>query len=347
MYSFAAPRMYVNAPQSKREKCISFFFGSPREPSIPYNFLHFVNWLLSARIRNYAIHGTSSISTLHFDLTTSPRVDMAKNLISKIVNEDVLVKIFGYLFSNEVFAFAMTCKRCLSISANDAIWKPLCYDDFSIASLADVPPLYEGALSGFQALYMAWCRSFGDEYRRAEVHMAKQWWMRMERWLQLCAPQISATLNPPVSLHALIEAEEELGRPLPRMLKLLYRFHDGQHLLIDEVQFSQLASATYPEAEIIESIFLGLFGGFNFYDDLVNVRFLPLKHCIMITKLLLSNPRYTLASMDLSAYPHWPAKANDDWTKNDSVVRTKNNNPTLLHTLLILKTCLIPFRTSP
>ena len=252
---------------------------------------------------------------------------MAKNLISKIVNEDVLVKIFGYLSCNEVLAFAVTCKRCQSISANDAIWKPLCYDDFLIVSLADSPPSYEGAwINGFQALYRSWCRSFGDEYRRAEVRMAKQWWMRMERWLQLCAPQILTTLNPPASSHALIEAEGELGRPLPRMLKLLYRFHDGQHLLIDEIQFSQRPSATHPEVEIIGSIFLGMFGGFNFYDELVNVRFLPLKHCVMVTKMLLSNPRNTLRSMDLLAYPHWPAQANDNWTKSDSVVLAKSQH---------------------
>ena len=245
---------------------------------------------------------------------------MSKNLISKIVNEDVLVKIFGYLSCNEVLAFAVTCKRCLSISVNDAIWKPLCYDDFSITSLADVPPLYEDTISGYQALYMAWCRSFGHEYRRSEVRMARQWWMRMEQWLQQCAPQISSTLNPPAELYAFTEAENELDRSLPRMLKLLYRFHDGQHLLIDEIQFSQQSSSSYPEAEIIGSIFLGMFGGYNFYDELINVRLLPLKHCVMVTKMLLSNPRNTLARVDLLAYPQTSAKTNENWSKSDSVV---------------------------
>ena len=74
------------------------------------------------------------------------------------------------------------------------------------------------------------------------------------------------------------------------------------------------------------SFFLGMFGGFNFYDELVNVRFLPLKHCVMVTKMLLSNPRNTLRSMDLLAYPHWPAQANDHWTKSDSVVLTKSQH---------------------
>ena len=114
--------------------------------------------------------------------------------------------------------------------------------------------------------------------------------------------------------------ENELDRPLPRMLKLLYRFHDGQHLLIDEIQFSQQPASSYPEAEIIGSIFLGMFGGYNFYDELINVRLLPLKHCVMVTKMLLSNPRNTLARVDLLAYPKTSAKTNENWSKSDSVV---------------------------
>ncbi len=69
------------------------------------------------------------------------------------------------------------------------------------------------------------------------------WWSRIETWLNIHNPNILQSLNPPVDERYL----ENCG-DMPRYLKLLYRFHDGQQ---------------YPCQ--------GLLGGYEFYDVSVSM----------------------------------------------------------------------------
>jgi uncharacterized protein affecting Mg2+/Co2+ transport len=168
----------------------------------------------------------------------------------------------------------------------------LCATDYLIESKDDLPPGILGCnfvnsdTLTCKRLYFFWADSFGD-YSQAEVKVARSWWMRIERWLLKNASKIFHTLNPPPLLVEIDTIEKKLGRTIPRLVKLLYRFHDGQDLLFDR---GQLDNTPVPRSHAVnESIFLGLFGGYSFYENITNMRFLSLRHLVLVSDLILSD----------------------------------------------------------
>jgi hypothetical protein len=93
----------------------------------------------------------------------------------------------------------------------------------------------------FFYLFLAWSKSFHG-YRRADVQAVHSWWAHLEGWCREHAPRILATLNPPASERDISTANASLLQQqvtdqsgnittLPYLLRLLYRFHNGQKTL--------------------------------------------------------------------------------------------------------------------
>jgi len=208
----------------------------------------------------------------------------------KFLGLDVLLDIFSFLDCDDNISLGITSKVLYPISEADELWATLCATDYLIESKDDLPPgndVKSDTHLTCKRLYFSWTDSFSD-YSQAEVKVARSWWMRIERWLLKNAPKIFQTLNPPPKLVEIDAVEEELGRTIPRLVKLLYRFHDGQDLFFDR---GQLDNTPVPRSHAVnESIFLGLFGGYSFYEEITNMRFLPLRHLVLVSDLILSAP---------------------------------------------------------
>lgn len=218
----------------------------------------------------------------------------------KVLGLDVHLDIFSFLDSNDTISLGLTSKVLYPISEADELWATFCATDYLIESKDDLPP---GNDVGFDTnmtpkrLYILWTNSFSD-YSRAEVKIARSWWIRIERWLFKNAPKIFHTLNPPPKLVDIDAIEEMLGRSIPRLVKLLYRFHDGQDLLFDRGQLDNTPPVSLSHA-VNESIFLGLFGGYSFYEEITNMRFLPLRHLRLVSEHLLTHPVVGLKRIEI------------------------------------------------
>ena len=196
------------------------------------------------------------MSQFHAVNETKPPQQEQQSL--KAVSDDALTQVCRFLPAPSVGQFAATCKRLHRVLGGDAVWQPMCLQDFAVSRLEECPPGGETDARSFRALYRQWRLAFAT-YDVAEVRHVKTWWTRMETWLHAHARPIHATLNPPASATAIAAAEArfEGKRSIPRTLKLLYRFHDGQRLDADESLHSgQLTAA---QNVVMESIWHGTF----------------------------------------------------------------------------------------
>jgi len=139
--------------------------------------------------------------------------------------------------------------------------------------------------SSFSVTYVLYRRAFAG-FASTEIKLVLSWWNGLEEWLACNAPQILQTLNPPASDADIEECERKLKKPLPRMLKLLLKIHDGQDLLADNIAMGgrrQPEGAT--NAEIQQSVFYGLFGGYEFYEEAANVRLLSTQRIVTFSQI--------------------------------------------------------------
>lgn len=100
-------------------------------------------------------------------------------------------------------------------------------------------------------------------------------------WFSLHTPSITRTINPPATDEAIAVAERALNRPMPRMLKLLYKFHNGQSLQSDSIVFG--TNDEEQDRELTSNFHCGMFGHYSFYDHSVFMRMLPLTHMTLLT----------------------------------------------------------------
>ena len=147
---------------------------------------------------------------------------------------------------------------CSMISTSDPIWRNVCYNRYFILhqtfysltkthfSSLDVtgyqaPPGMEkmDETMGYKVLFTTWCRWFHG-YSIEEIGMCNRFWNRIEKWLKHNALHIYDTLRPPPSLQLIEDIEYKLNRKIPRLVKLLYRFHDGQNIHADRIRLSHI-----------------------------------------------------------------------------------------------------------
>lgn len=104
------------------------------------------------------------------------------------------------------------------------------------------------------------------------VIRAKRCWNRIKIWLAANCPEVLSTLRKGAKEDEIKSLEMKLKIKLPLPTKVLYRFCNGQELKMDEVNGSTPWK------------FLGLIGGYSFYDHLVNVFLLSLELVASETK---------------------------------------------------------------
>jgi len=94
-------------------------------------------------------------------------------------------------------------------------------------------------MTSYKVLFTTWCRWFHG-YSIEEIGMCNRFWNRIEKWLKHNALHIYETLRPPPSLQLIEEVENKLNYKIPRLVKLLYRFHDGQNIHADRIRLGQV-----------------------------------------------------------------------------------------------------------
>jgi hypothetical protein len=217
--------------------------------------------------------------------------------------EFVLPLLNDFLSFSSVIELALV-NRSLhhSFLTNEEAWVQLLDSELGITTAEDPPGQNRGNSSSFHSseqtarnCFRNWRTSFLG-YSLEEVKLARLWWKRMEKWLSEHSPLILSTLREPPTSQMFADAEKRLERPIPRLLKLFYRFHDGQQLDFDQMVLGKPVHQS--RFAIFQSIHCGLFGGYNFYDQKINVRFLPLEQMVQYSGLL---PRQKL----VPALPSW------------------------------------------
>ena len=152
-------------------------------------------------------------------------------------------------------------------------------------------------------LYVRWREHFGSDYTWKEVSLGRLWWLHMEQYLLANGDSgidIYNTLNGPATEEYLNQIDKQLrssalgarqGIAIPRSLRILYRFHDGQNLALHDVRLRtpkanaslhmlcNTRCADRPSRRLIDKqMTLGLFGGVSFYDTNMVSSMLPLEH---------------------------------------------------------------------
>ncbi|RWW34059.1 hypothetical protein BHE74_00006150 [Ensete ventricosum] len=119
--------------------------------------------------------------------------------------------------------------------------------------------------------YRRWFESFGM-YPFPLVRRAKECWSSIKRWMTVNLPEVNDTLRKGASEAEIKSAEKILGVQLPIPTKVLYRLCDGQQTLTPDLVENKLLAP------------LGVIGGYEFYDYIVNVHLLPLRLVVTETK---------------------------------------------------------------
>lgn len=185
---------------------------------------------------------------------------------------DALKECLEYLPVTAVVSLSLTSKHFRGLCEDDSIWRYIFCVQLGIkqlipppASTSPVPP------SSFKRAVCMWMNHFRG-YSWEEVSLAYHWWRRMEVWLRAHAPSILATLNPPLHPSIIAGLERASLIRAPRMVKLLYMFHDGQTLRFPEVPRDN--------REHLRMLLQGMFGSFVADSPMTNVRLLTFEHAI-------------------------------------------------------------------
>lgn len=180
----------------------------------------------------------------------------------------VLDAILEKLDARDVVMVACVSTRLRSCAFDDSLWRRFCARDFGVSS--PVAPNGRPCFS-FKATYELWNESFGM-YPLPLVKRAKQCWEGISSWLATNFPEAKDTLRRGASEAELKQVEGTLQLKLPMAMRLLYRFCDGQETVPrDTSEHRRLAP-------------LGIIGGYEFYDHMVNVHLLPLDRVVVETR---------------------------------------------------------------
>lgn len=131
-------------------------------------------------------------------------------------------------------------------------------------------------------MYTSWKDEFGSYGKLAT--RAVDCWKKIENWTRNEITEIYNSLAPGATERELDLAEQDLGHVLVPALRIIYRLHNGQQLEYDKmVDQRRFLGGAHRDAH--RSLFHGLFGGYTFYDQAVNVRFFSLERMLRWTEL--------------------------------------------------------------
>ncbi|GAQ85968.1 hypothetical protein KFL_002630120 [Klebsormidium nitens] len=168
--------------------------------------------------------------------------------------------MFSSLNFRDCAAVACVQQAWRVFADEDDIWKGLCQQDYHLTLAED----WNGnQTSSFKKVYESWYLGFGKNQYGHLLPRAKRCWGAILDWTGRHAPAIAATISSGASEEELDHLEEKLGAPLPPAVRVVYRLHNGQW---DESLFER------DTPEKLEHLFLGLLGGYSFYDRIVCTR---------------------------------------------------------------------------
>ncbi|CAM9000456.1 unnamed protein product [Rhodiola kirilowii] len=172
--------------------------------------------------------------------------------------------ILSKLSVDEV-ACLSTLSRSLNDSASDdAVWRKFCLRDLDLA----IPRGPHGeACDSFKRAYYQWRASF-SMYPWSLAKRVNRLWAQLKSWSSHAYPEIGATFLRGASEATLNKLEAHLKVKLPLPMRVIYRFCDGQDPHFDNDTLD----------------FLGLIGGYSFYDHFVNVDLLSSDQMVVETE---------------------------------------------------------------
>jgi len=206
----------------------------------------------------------------------------------------VQIRLTAFLSISDVLALSATSKVLLAIARGEEVWRERLGDELGITALSDRPPgedvgvLVDETHPSF-ALYRDWCRSF-NLYPNNLVKGMRSWWRGMEDYLEKNLPAAHRSLGPPLSEHqieaALTGDRKGYAEPiaLPLTLRLLYRFHDGQHLPAQRRLLHEKGPRQFSSRSEVLELGLGLFGGVAYYSEWTVCYLLPLRSVVVLNK---------------------------------------------------------------
>ena len=207
---------------------------------------------------------------------------------------DVILELLSYLTSDipSLLAFAASSRSCLGHARHERIFGVILSEQLGVSN-SDEPPTGDDAdvcdvpaklsVSGQESFYafLRWKKAF-PLYALPLVKRVRRWWLRMESYLSVHYPEIHSSLGPPLSEATISSTLSEDGGysefVLPSVLRIMYRFHDGQQLVgqLRMLTESPRTQRFFAKKEVME-LGMGLFGGISFYDEMVVMYLLPLR----------------------------------------------------------------------
>ncbi|KAK9717625.1 F-box protein skip16 [Basidiobolus ranarum] len=136
--------------------------------------------------------------------------------------QDVLTLIFKYLqLPEELTACGLTCKQWYQASIADTLWSHHCKrSEITATIFTPTPKTHRETYQRFREIYVG----YTDAYPKVKRCMR-----RLEKWLQKYAPQLFATLAPPLEWKKpLFKSLENETINFPKEFELWYHLHDGE-----------------------------------------------------------------------------------------------------------------------
>jgi len=187
-------------------------------------------------------------------------------------------------------AASAALKASVEGDVGNEAWRAACSAEFGLTEPCLPPRLcapgaHDSDLS-FRSAWGAWRREFSDFYDSPEdtelLRRCARCWNELKRWLRKHAPPIAASLAPGLS-RSEVAALDPAAR-LPAAVRAIYRMHNGQPMSEGDHGIRPTPLLLDPHSEEVHAAWNGLFGGYIFYEHVVNLRMPPLEHAIKFGK---------------------------------------------------------------
>ena len=251
--------------------------------------------------------------------SSPPREPVALELLD--LPDSLLLDLLLQLPAADVLSCRSSCTRICALASDDAVWAPLCLQQFGLTELK-TPPLscdVDGRpCPSYMIAAREWMRMVAslslDRFRERDgtlrtlaplTFAAADIWAKLEHWCALNLPEVGSTFSGPVAQETwdsfqqevlgMEDADSMVRTLLP--LRLLTAFHDGQHMAYDllvavpsgAIQPTESLAAMSEEMDdhvLNRQRSLGLLGGYSAYDTCVSTRLFPLRLMAGWTKVL-------------------------------------------------------------
>lgn len=184
----------------------------------------------------------------------------------------VLQSIFRTCEIQDIARSACVSRRWRILAYEESLWKELCASRFGLSTPCDH---HELPCSSFKEAYRNWHSGF-QKYPLSLVIRAKNCWEFLRTWTSTNFPEVTASFAPGASEEDLDHVEASLGCSLPLSVRALYRFCGGQEIPRDLYMQDKFESA--PQRN-----YVGLLGGYSFYNHTANVHLLSLRDILHFT----------------------------------------------------------------